>query len=252
MKHLLLTLLLVTLCAATVYGQTIRTLGFNTTNGQVVANTGTNVLTFTNTNGIEGVKFNKIGIENGIFLYDQATVSFDGEAYFNTISFQTTNDASGTRANLGFSTNLNTFWTATNSSNARSAVGLVATWLTNTNGGVSFMDQLFGGTNEFDNYIGTLRAATARRLRDKTELVEDEFYFDSGSTGTEWEVPFPTSFRKALGIPLAALTNTSNVTMMRALAGSTNTNTPASGTYQLTNIISLTISNGIIVDVEEP
>jgi hypothetical protein len=71
------------------------------TNGNVVY-TGTNVLTFTNTNGIEGVKFNKIGIENGIFLYDQATVSFDGEAYFNTISFQTTNDASGTRAMAAF------------------------------------------------------------------------------------------------------------------------------------------------------
>jgi hypothetical protein len=49
------------------------------------------------------------------------------------LTFSGTNTASATRANLGFSTNLNTFWTATNSSNARSAVGLGATWLTNTN-----------------------------------------------------------------------------------------------------------------------
>jgi len=47
MKHFFLILLLATLCA-TGYGQTIKTLGYNTTNGQVVANTGTNVLTFTN------------------------------------------------------------------------------------------------------------------------------------------------------------------------------------------------------------
>jgi len=61
-----------------------------------------------------------------------------------------------------------------------------------------------------------------------------------------------TNFRTAVGLPLSALTNTSNVTTMRALAGQTNTNTPASGTYQLTNIISIVISNGIIVQVEQP
>lgn len=46
MKHLLLALLLATLCA-TGYGQTIKSLGYNTTNGEVVYS-GTNVLTFTN------------------------------------------------------------------------------------------------------------------------------------------------------------------------------------------------------------
>ena len=39
MKHLFLTLLLATLCAATSYGQTITSLGYNTTNGQIVAAT---------------------------------------------------------------------------------------------------------------------------------------------------------------------------------------------------------------------
>jgi hypothetical protein len=131
MKPFLLTLLLAT-CAVTAQGQTIKTLGYNTTNGNVVY-TGTNVLTFTNTNGNEGVKFNKIGIENGIFLYDQATVSFDGEAYFNTISFQTTNDASGTRANL--------------------SLGLPA--LTNTSN-LTMMRELAGSTNTNEPFSGSI------------------------------------------------------------------------------------------------
>lgn len=43
------------------------------------------------------------------------------------VGFNNTTNAATTRANLGFSTNLNTLWTATNASNARSAVGLDAT-----------------------------------------------------------------------------------------------------------------------------
>jgi hypothetical protein len=46
MKHFLAIFLLAA-CAATGYGQTIKTLGYNTTNGEVVYS-GTNVLTFTN------------------------------------------------------------------------------------------------------------------------------------------------------------------------------------------------------------
>ena len=90
MKQLLLSLLIFGFGISGLLGQTIKTLGFNTTNGQVVANTGTNVLTFA-----------------------------------NALSFGT--NAATTRANLGFSTNLNTLWTATNSSNARSAAGLGVT-----------------------------------------------------------------------------------------------------------------------------
>jgi hypothetical protein len=61
MKTLLATLLLATLCA-TGYGQTVKSLGYNTTNGQVVyANT--NTLTFTNaftfaTNAVAQVRTN--------------------------------------------------------------------------------------------------------------------------------------------------------------------------------------------------
>jgi hypothetical protein len=53
--------------------------------------------------------------------------------------------------------------------------------------------------------------------------------------------------RTNLGLPLEALTNTSNVTAMRALAGSTNTNEPFSGSIALTNTNTLVFSNGILL-----
>jgi hypothetical protein len=62
--------------------------------------------------------------------------------------------------------------------------------------------------------------------------------------------------RTNLGFSLPALTNTSNVTTMRALAGSTDTNQPYSGTFDFQdfsdNTVRLTISNGIILDIEFP
>jgi hypothetical protein len=62
--------------------------------------------------------------------------------------------------------------------------------------------------------------------------------------------------RTNLGLGLPALTNTSNVTTMRALAGSTNTNQPYSGTFDFQdfsdNTVRLTISNGIILNIEFP
>lgn len=155
MNHLLSILLTAILCA-TASAQTIKTLGYNSTNGQVVANTGTNVLTFTNS----------VDFQSPITIYGVSPITFDdGEA------------AELTRANLGFSTNLNTFWTATN-------------------------------------------AATTRTN---------------------------------LGLPLAALTNTSNVTMMRTLSGSTNTNHPFSGSISVTgtnNTNTLVFSNGILQSVQ--
>jgi hypothetical protein len=56
--------------------------------------------------------------------------------------------------------------------------------------------------------------------------------------------------RTNLGLPLPALTNASNVTVMRALAGSTNTNEPYSGTVALTNTNVLTFSNGVLLKTQ--
>jgi hypothetical protein len=44
----LTTLLALAILSATAYGQTVKALGYDTASGEVVANTGTNVLTFTN------------------------------------------------------------------------------------------------------------------------------------------------------------------------------------------------------------
>ena len=65
-----------------------------------------------------------------------------------------------------------------------------------------------------------------------------------------WNFNQPAEVRTNLGLPLAALTNTSNVTAMRALAGSTNTNEPYSGTISLTNTNTLTFSNGVLLKIQ--
>jgi hypothetical protein len=132
-----LTILLVTLCAAASYGQTIKSLGFNTANGQVIANTGTNVLTFMGSNGIvidagggQTITVNVSGINfqtgpNGSVL----NIPFDDPVQLGGGVW----DDPSVRSSLGFSTNLSGFWTATSSAVARTNLGLGATWLTNTN-----------------------------------------------------------------------------------------------------------------------
>jgi hypothetical protein len=153
----LTTLLALALFCATGHGQTIKSLGFNTTNGEVVANTGTNVLTFTN----ETVNIFSISDE-GVLIWDVQNNSFYTETSF-------------------------------------------------------FSALAFAGTN----------AITAAAIT-----------------------------RTNLGIPLPALTNTSNVTIMRELAGSTNTNEPFSNTFtirdQNDDVFVVTVSNGIILSVQEP
>jgi hypothetical protein len=243
MKHLLT--LLLAICAATGYGQTIKTLGFNTTNGQIVANTGTNVLTFTN----ERLDLRTIG-GDGAQVWDAInnTFYFDLSLQNSSISFVGTNAAaaaSTTRANLGFSTNLNTFWTATNSSNARSAVGLGATWLTNTNV-TNFRSAIgLGATNEvtFEAIVGGSRSISVVN----GEFMGAWYFDDSVSFGA------PNVVRTNLGLGLPALTNTSNVTAIRALSGSTNTNHPYSGSISVVgtnNTNTLVFSNGILQEVQ--
>lgn len=59
--------------------------------------------------------------------------------------------------------------------------------------------------------------------------------------------------RTNLGFPFPALTNTSNVTMMRALSGSTNTNHPFSGSVSVVgtnNTNTLIFSNGVLQEVQ--
>lgn len=138
MPHLPTILAALLLCAAPLHAQTLKSLMFNSTNGQVVANTGTNVLTFSNSVSIDvgngSMQFRITG--DGVSIYSGAVgddilvLPNDAPPVFANAYYWS--DPS-VRAAVGFSTNLNTLWTATNASSARSAVGLGATWLTNTN-----------------------------------------------------------------------------------------------------------------------
>jgi hypothetical protein len=87
------------------------------------------------------------------------------------------------------------------------------------------------------------------------------FYISTNTIRAELPISFNTTTNAAetrtnLGLGLPALTNTSNVTTMRALAGSTNTNQPFSGTFDFQDFsdltVRLTISNGIILNIEFP
>lgn len=108
--------LLATLClfAAAAHGQTIKSLGFNTTNGQVV--TGTNTLRFTNNVSFQSGPFiNNNGVfygpseDNGLHLANQELMA-QGQAIIgyntNVVEFTvpltfSTNVAATTRTNLG-------------------------------------------------------------------------------------------------------------------------------------------------------
>jgi hypothetical protein len=76
------------------------------------------------------------------------------------------------------------------------------------------------------------------------EFMGAWYFDDSVSFGA------PNVVRTNVGLPLPALTNTSNVTAMRALSGSTNTNHPFSGSVALTNTNTLVFSNGILQSVQ--
>jgi hypothetical protein len=91
----LTTLFALALFCATAYGQTIKSLGFNTTNGEVVANTGTNTLTFTN-----DVEFN---IVNATALRWDTNIVFgiDEANFFVAPDFDSPTIAAETRTNLG-------------------------------------------------------------------------------------------------------------------------------------------------------
>lgn len=86
------------------------------------------------------------------------------------------------------------------------------------------------------------------------------FYISTNTIRAELPISFNNTTNAAetrtnLGLPLEALTNTSNVTTMRALAGSTNTNQPFSGVIDFFDFNedanTVTISNGIILNWQQ-
>jgi hypothetical protein len=161
-----------------------------------------------------------------------------------------TANAATTRTNLGLGA---TWLTNTNVTNFRTAIGLGATdgvvfaaGLTNnvgigvesTNTGLASGGSIQGGLGLVQNGNLVARFDSFDGIR-----VYRQIKFDSGSAET----------RTNLGLPLQALTNTSDVTMMRALSGSTNTNHPFSGSVSVVgtnNTNTLVFSNGILQEVQ--
>jgi hypothetical protein len=247
MKTLFLTLLLVTLCA-TGYGQTLKSLGYNTTNGEVVY-TGTNALTFTTEVNAAAFRASQLLVSVGTNTYfnagDDVAEVFVPLQLFNAagLAFVGTNAtaaAAATRTNLSLGA---TWLTNTNVTNFRTDIGIPLPALTNTNN-ADFRDAIeLGATNNvtFSNVAasGTLTATGAVTL--VTNL----------NVGGAIAVTNAAETRTNLGLLLEALAETSNVTMMRALAGSTNTNEPFSGSV-VVDTNTLVFTNGILLEVTTP
>lgn len=184
MKHLLSILLTAIICA-TATAQTIRTLGYNSTNGQVVA--ATNVV------------------------------------WTNAFGFLTNAVAAQVRTNLELGAS-NSVWFSS-----------VAVGPTEGN-----QPQLQGGSG-FVGFYNSIENQYVLKIASDTDPVE---------INGQWN---DSSVRSNLGLPLAALTNTSNVTIMRALSGSTNTNHPYSGSISVVgtnNTNTLVFSNGVLQSVQ--
>jgi hypothetical protein len=232
MKHRLLLIVLATLCAvASVSGQSIRTLGYNTTNGQIVA--ATNVV------------------------------------WTNAFSFSTNTVAAQVRTNIELGA---TWLTNANVTNFRTAIGLGATNSVGF-GSVSANYMVAGGiVNNPDTgfIVGDSGGGEETHFNESGMswysqydlMAEISVKGQSFSGFGSWTFYNPIAFnnttnasttRTNLGIPLPALTNTSNVTAMRALSGSTNTNHPFSGSVSVVgtnNTNTLVFSNGILQEVQ--
>jgi hypothetical protein len=152
MRHLLTILAALFLCAAPVQAQTLKSLMYNTTNGLVVANTGTNVLTLTNSVVFAEVKTPNFIVMSGENIVSQIAndaASFAVPVYVGNSSF--TQGVVISQDGIDFlSSNAPTVKATT-----RTNLGLGATWLTNTNAANFRTATGLGSANhvEFGNVI---------------------------------------------------------------------------------------------------
>jgi hypothetical protein len=100
-------------------------------------------------------------------------------------------------------------------------------------------------------YKWAFSIGSATNMADIVVLRKTSVQFQQPITFTGTNTQAVSQTRTNLGLGLPALTNTSNVTMMRALAGSTNTNQPFSGNIEYLNHSSNTwvmvVSNGVVI-----
>ena len=203
--RLLILLAAALLCwVAPVQGQTIKSLGYNSTNGHIVA--ATNV-TFTNSVGFA------------------------------------TNARAATRTNLGLGA---TWLTNTNVTNFRTAIGL------GTSNNASFesltIGALSGDPLTVESYqIESPTFGFLFNLEESRLAQGGNNIFTWSSTNASFDVPVRFATNVTVG---GTLTVYNAAATMRALAGSTNTNEPYSGTVALTNTNVLTFSNGVLLKIQ--
>jgi hypothetical protein len=230
----LFTILLATLCAVTGYGQTIKSLGF-TTNGQVVANTGTNALKFTNTSvgfGNNGTFITPTSISNNaggvnveelyLFYDGQEKLRWGGQDIEVTapLSFNGTNAAKDTLANLlpAYSNNASKVLALNSTATDVQWVTMTAGTNTNSNtNAVSFPILISQGGS------GATTASGARNNLSLgaawlTNTSAATFRSDIGLGATWLTNTNVTNFRSAIGLGATWLTNT-NANSFREAVG---------------------------------
>jgi hypothetical protein len=272
----LLTLLIAAFCAATGYGQTIKTLGYNTTNGQVVYS-GTNILTFTTSVNFASDAFGS-SFETGSGS-NFARLTPDG------FQFGHAGIAAATRTNLGLGATNNVIFQNITANNNVVISNSLTTWgYSEFNDGILINFGIdFGSTNIAAATRTNLGLGATNDVEFESAIFGYDFRIASGGfqhfgSGFELDAEgnsitagagilyiagaieisgtnssaFAATTRTNFGLPLAALTNDSNVKLMRALSGSTNTNHPFSGSVSVvgTNTNTLVFSNGILQEVQ--
>jgi hypothetical protein len=196
----LTTLFALAILSATSYGQTIKSLGYNTTNGEVVY-TGTNVLTFTN----QVVKF-EASAEISDLEVDSLGVA-SSAIFAEAFEFADTNAAAAARTNLGLGA---TWLTNDNVTNFRTAIGLGATNDVEFYGGTfNYIVEVLEGTN----VAVELNPDSPSQFKEGINISS----LNGMSFGGTNAATAAATTRTNLGLPLPALTNTSNADMLSAL-----------------------------------
>jgi hypothetical protein len=215
MRHILSALILLAAFAAPASAQTVKALSYGT-NGRFI--TGTNVLTFSNQINFAGgdVEILSGGMIRfaGTDRLELETATLHGEWNFT--------EPESVRGQLGFVTNLNTLWTATNASNARSAIGLSATWLTNNNV-TNFRTAIgLGATNSVNFLSATIDGNVINgsgffysgNINSGINLEENWLKDGNDQTVFNWG----DSTLLTIGRPIAGLTNNGDITINQTTA----------------------------------
>lgn len=216
-------LIAILLTTTAAYSQTIKTLGYNTTNGQV-SYSGSNTLTFTNPLGFSNAAATRTNLGLGASWLTNSN---------SPATTNATNLTAGTlpdarlSTNVAILSNLPSWATTTNADVARTNLGIGWSALTNTNS-INFQKSLFGTNVEIYDSTGIVGISLSESQTKLVSAISFPYLGGSGQAsvsrtnlGLGWIAltnTNATNFRLAIGLSLAALTNT-NVTNFRTDIG---------------------------------